>query len=102
MFITIERAAGEMIAAATGYTWAGIAEIKQLWVDNEHRGKGHGRSLLISMIDEARRKGVNRIWVASYDFQAPLMYEKFGFVRVVELPNWPMGHTHVILSKLLE
>jgi hypothetical protein len=54
------------------------------------------------MIDEARRRGAKTIWVASYDFQAPHMYEKFGFVRVAELPDWPRGHTHMILRKLLE
>jgi len=93
--------AGEMIAATAGHSWAGIAEIKQLWVDREHRGLGRGRALLNAMIGEARTRDVRRVWVATFDFQAPLFYEKAGFVRIAELGEWPEGHTHIILSRSL-
>jgi hypothetical protein len=39
--------------------------------------------------------------VASYDFQAPEMYEKAGFERVAEFEGWPEGHVNVILCKTL-
>jgi len=91
--------AGRMIGAAAGYSWAGISELRQMWVDQHHRGRGFGRALLQAFIDEAYRRGVRRIWVASFDFQAPAMYEKFGFKRQVELPGWPDGHVNVILCK---
>ncbi|HKD74663.1 MAG TPA: GNAT family N-acetyltransferase [Ktedonobacterales bacterium] len=37
---------GVQIGAIAGYSWAGMAEIKQLWVDEDHRGFGIGRALL--------------------------------------------------------
>jgi GNAT superfamily N-acetyltransferase len=76
---------GDMVGAALGYSWAGIAELKQLWVAEGYRGRGMGRILLDSFVDEARRRGVRRIWLASYDFQAPLFYERVGFVLVAGL-----------------
>jgi len=50
---------------------------------------------------EAGRRGVRRIWVASYDFQAPGMYEKAGFKRMAEFDGWPDGHVNVVLCKTL-
>ena len=90
-----------LIGAALGYTWAGISELKQMWVDEGHRGTGCARLLLDAFVTEAARRGVKRIWVASYDFQAPAMYEKWGFKRMAEFNGWPDGHTNVILCREL-
>src|SRR3569623_413962 len=92
---------GQMIAAAAGYSWARTSELKQMWVDEAHRGRGHARVLLDAFIDAARRRGVRRIWVQSHDFQAPAFYEKAGFERVAAFDGWPDGHSNVILRKTL-
>jgi hypothetical protein len=54
-----------------------------------------------AFVAEARNRGARRIWVASYDFQAPGMYEKAGFKRMAEFEEWPEGHINVILCKIL-
>ena len=90
---------GSLIGVAAGYTWAGVSELKQMWVAKTHRGLGYAKVLLDAFVEEARKRGVGRIWVASYDFQAPGMYEKAGFERVAELDGWPEGHVNVILCK---
>ena len=66
-------------------------------VTEVHRGRGYARALLDAFVSAARQRGVRRIWVASYSFQAPKMYEKAGFKRVAEFDGWPEGHTNVIL-----
>jgi GNAT superfamily N-acetyltransferase len=91
--------AGEICGVTSGYTWAGISEIKQMWVRADFRGRGLGLALLNAMVDEATRRGVKRIYVASYTFQAPGMYEKAGFARIAEFDGWPDGHVNVILCK---
>lgn len=93
--------AGQMIGAAVGYTWAGISELKQLWIDKAYRGRGYARALLDVFVEEARGRGARRMWVASYDFQAPGMYEKAGFERMAEFEGWPEGHVNVMLCKRL-
>jgi GNAT superfamily N-acetyltransferase len=92
---------GAMAGCAAGYSWAGISELRQMWIAEPYRGLGHGRALLDAFVGEAARRGVRRVWVASYDFQAPGFYEKAGFRRMAELPGWPEGHTNVILCKSL-
>jgi N-acetylglutamate synthase-like GNAT family acetyltransferase len=98
----IRDEAGRVIGAAAGYSWAGAAELRQMWVEEAHRGRGHARALLDAFTTEAAARGVRRIWVASYDFQAPEMYEKAGFKRMAELADWPEGHTNIILCKTLD
>ena len=93
--------ADSMVGVAAGYTWAGTSELKQMWIDEAYRGRGYGRALLNAFVTEARSRGVLQIWVASYDFQAPGMYEKAGFKRMAEFEGWPEGHTNVVLCKTL-
>ena len=97
----IRDEAGRTIGVAAGYSWAGTSELKQMWVDEAYRGRGYARELLSAFVAEAANRGVRRIWVASYDFQAPGMYEKAGFKRVAEFAGWPEGHSNVVLCKTL-
>jgi len=92
---------GQMIGVAAGFTWSGTSEFKQMWIDEAYRGRGYARALLNAFIGEVRSRGVRRIWVASYDFQAPGFYEKAGFKRMAEFEGWPEGHFNVILCKTL-
>jgi ribosomal protein S18 acetylase RimI-like enzyme len=98
----IRNEAGQMIGVAAGYTWSGTSELKQMWIDEEYRGRGYGRALLNAFVAEASGRGVRRIWVQSHDFQAPGMYEKAGFRRMAEFEGWPEGHVNVILCKTIE
>ena len=97
----IRDEAGQMIGVAAGYTWAGTSELKQMWIAKAYRGRGYSRALLNAFVAEACSRGVRRIWVSSYDFQAPGMYEKAGFRRMAEFEGWPEGHTNVVLCKTL-
>lgn len=92
---------GRIIGVAAGYSWAGVAALKQMWIDEPYRGRGLAQDLLNAFVGEAARRGVRRIWVASHDFQAPGFYEKAGFQRVAEFAGWPEGHSNIILCKTL-
>jgi N-acetylglutamate synthase-like GNAT family acetyltransferase len=91
----------QMIGVVAGFTWSDACELKQLWIAEAYRGRGYARALLKAFIVEASRRDVRRIWVVSYDFQAPGFYEKAGFNRVAEFQGWPEGHTNVVLCKTL-
>lgn len=94
--------AGSKVGVASGFSWGGICDLKQMWVDEKCRGRGYGRALLDAFIREAAHRGVLRIWVASHDFQAPTFYEKAGFARMAEFAGWPEGYTNVVLCKTLD
>ena len=96
----IRNEVGQMIGVAAGYTWSGTSELKQMWIDEAYRGRGYARALLNAFVAEACSRGVHRIWVASYDFQAPGLYEKAGFKRMAEFEGWPEGHMNVVKKSL--
>jgi ribosomal protein S18 acetylase RimI-like enzyme len=93
---------GRAVGIAAGYSWAGIAELTLMWVDEAYRGLGHGRKLLDAFIAEAAARGSLRIWVSTHDFQAPGLYERAGFERMAELTGWPEGHSNIILCKTIQ
>ena len=95
-------ATGAQIAAIAGHTWGGVAEIKQLWVDQAWRGHGFGLALLDAALAEARARGCRQVFLQSYDFQAPGLYERRGFRRLLEIPDWPQGHVNVLLGLTLD
>ena len=92
---------GQTVGIAAGYSWAGVAELKLMWVDDACRGLGHGRSLLDAFVAEAANRGARRVWVSTHDFQAPGLYEKAGFERMAELAGWPEGHSNIILCRTI-
>ena len=90
-------AEGELIAAIAGFTWGGICELRQLFVDERFRGQGHGTALLKAAIDEARDRGCKSIHLATYSFQAPGFYDRFGFERISVIPERPLGHLDILM-----
>ncbi|RWA73757.1 GNAT family N-acetyltransferase [Mesorhizobium sp.] len=93
--------AGRAIGVAAGYSWAGIAELKLMWVEESYRGRGHAKALLNAFVAGAAARGARRIWVSTHDFQAPGLYEKAGFQRMAEFAGWPEGHSNIILCKTM-
>jgi ribosomal protein S18 acetylase RimI-like enzyme len=93
---------GARIGAIAGHTWGGVAEIKQLWVEPAHRGRGLGLALLDAALAEARQRACRQVFLMTYDFQAPGLYERRGFVRLAEIPDWPTGHVNMLMGLRLD
>lgn len=53
----------------------------------EHQGKGMGRALLSQVIDDYRRRGMDRFHLGATDAGRPL-YTSLGFELVADLPVW--------------
>lgn len=99
-FVVLD-ASGAIAGAAVGHSWGGVAELKTMFLDEGLRGQGLGIGLIEAFVAEARVRGVHTVWVMSFDFQAPALYERCGFQRVVELGPWPEGHVQVVLKRTL-
>lgn len=89
----------DIIAGIAGWTWAGVCEITQFWVNEDVRKNGIGKILLEAAEIEAKSKGCVTILVRSYSFQAPQFYEKYGFRTECMLNGFPDGYTYNILTK---
>ncbi|GAB7038546.1 MULTISPECIES: GNAT family N-acetyltransferase [Catenuloplanes] len=82
---------GTLIGGLTGYTWGGCGGISSLWLRAEHRGRGHGARLLAAAEDEIRRRGCDRVVVATMSFHAPGFYLRHGYREVGYTPGMPGG-----------
>ncbi len=80
---------GEVLAGAVGYTWGGIAEIKLLWVREDRRHDGVGRTLMRAAITEAKARGCRFLFLSTHSFQAQGFYEKLGFVTLATFRTSP-------------
>lgn len=93
---------GQIVAGISGYTWAGMAEIEFLWVDESLRGQGAGSQLLAAVEQEAQRRGCALIITSTYSFQAPDFYQRHGYEVTGQVENCPPGHTNFWLKKTLQ
>jgi ribosomal protein S18 acetylase RimI-like enzyme len=98
----VENKAGEVIAGVSGHTWGSSCEISNLWVDERHRGRGLGRTLLDTAEAEALGRGCAQIVVITHSFQAPDFYEHLGYERKCAIEDHPKGHSDIVLIKRLE
>ncbi|MBI1338223.1 MAG: N-acetyltransferase [Phycisphaera sp.] len=66
--------------------WANIAEVYSLVVAPSWRGKGLGRQLVLSCIDEAEELGIKRLMTLTYE---RVFFERLGF-EVVDRQTLPL------------
>jgi len=66
--------------------WSDLAEIKSLAVDEEHKNKGVGKSLVAAAVEQAAELGVPKVFALTL---YPGFFEKIGF-EVIEKDKLPM------------
>jgi GNAT superfamily N-acetyltransferase len=99
---TVQNDSGEVIAGCSGHTWGGCAEISHLWVSEQHRGRGLGKTLLHAAEAEATRRGCTQVVLTTHSFQAPGFYRRLGYERKYAIEGRPKGHSNIVFVKLLE
>jgi GNAT superfamily N-acetyltransferase len=95
------RQGREVVGGLTGSTWMDWLFVDLLWVADKYRGKGYGRSLMVKAESEARKRGVQNVFLNTFSFQAPGFYKKLGYKEFGKLKNFPAGHTRHWLKKAL-
>lgn len=86
------------ITASTVWDWL---QISVLWVPEALRGAGHGHRLLERIEQLARECGCNHSKLDTFEFEALAFYESHGYVRQSQTDDFPTGHTHYHLTKVL-
>jgi len=86
-YFVAEAADGTVVACGgLEISWADLAEIKSLAVDEAHQGCGFGRQIAEACLQEARELGIRRVFVLTYQVA---FFEKLGFEQIPkeELPH---------------
>jgi amino-acid N-acetyltransferase len=66
--------------------WSDLAEVKSLAVDENHKGRGVGASLVNAAVEKAQAMGVPKVFGLTLK---PQFFEKLGF-KVVDKDELPM------------
>jgi GNAT superfamily N-acetyltransferase len=68
----------------------GVGEVKRMYVDPAHRGRGYSRVLLRALVQHARDVGLREVWLetGSRQHQAVALYESEGFAPIPPFGYW--------------
>lgn len=93
---------GELIGGLIGQLNWNWLHIQLLGVPEQLRGRSLGRALVAQAEREAEKLGCVGVWVDTFTFQATGFYERLGYVRFGELPNYPDTESRIFFHKMLD
>lgn len=99
LVLTLRTPQRQLVGALLGATMWNWLSIDALWVDESHRGRGFGQSMVREAERIAAQRGCTRARLDTFDFQARSFYERMGYRVYAQLDDYPEGHTHFHLSK---
>lgn len=91
-----------IVGGAHGDLWGRALHIAAMWVDEKHRGQGHGSALLTAVEDYAASIGAKLSYLETTSFQARPFYEGLGYSVFGELVGINEGITLFFLRKDLK
>ena len=97
----VEDDSGELLAGLVAETFGNWLEIEYLFVKEDLRGQGIGSQLLQQAESEAKKRNCRFAFVNTYQFQAPVFYQKHGYKEVFTMKNYPYtGQRHYYQKEL--
>lgn len=97
--LSIRNDSGDLVGGLSGAFFWNVLFVDVLWVDEMHRRKGYGTSLLRFAEREASERGHDIVYLGTFDFQAPAFYSKQGYSLIGELHGAPRGFKHQWFAK---
>lgn len=101
-FVIVAERNGELIGGLSGYSLYDWLCVEVLWVAEQERRHGIGRALMKEAEELALERRCTGIHLDTFDFQGPGFYEKLGYQRYGQLPNWPGGHQRLSYCKTID
>jgi GNAT superfamily N-acetyltransferase len=81
----------QILAGAFGNVWGGCCQVHSVWVDDELRDQGWGRSLMAAVEAEARRRGCRLVMGLTYEILTRDFYDRLGYRLVGLIEDCPAG-----------
>jgi GNAT superfamily N-acetyltransferase len=76
--------------------------VAKLWIDEAHRGAGHGVALMNAAEAHARERRCIGAYLDTFEYQARPFYEKLDYVLFGTLEGYPPGYRQYHLAKYFE
>ncbi len=99
--IILKDKEGHIIGGLLGRMYRFCLFVEMLWVDDNFRGLGLGKSLLTQVEDIAREKGCKLVHLNTFNFQAPDCFLKNGYELFGKLEGYPEGFIRYFLKKVI-
>lgn len=90
-----------VVGGLSGFTFGGWFHIEILWVDENIRGAGLGKSLIARAEKEAAERGCRVVNVETFSFQAPEFYRKLNYEQFGEVKGIGNDHKVIFFRKTL-
>lgn len=102
LFVFARDAAGAVIGGLRARVWGTAWEVQQLWVDARQRRRGIGSALLRRFERAARERGGTLIYLDTFSFQAPALYERNGYEVACRFEGFPDGIVKYVMRRRLD
>ena len=96
--VTVQNPSGAVVGGLWGRMGYGFLFVELLAL-GPAKGQGLGRAVMGLAEAEARRRGLQGMWVDTFTFQAPGFYPKLGFTECGRITGYPPGHDRVFFVK---
>ena len=91
--------AGQVVGGLLGHLRWRWLYVAKLWIDDAHRGGGHGSALIAAAEGVARERGCVGSYLDTFEYQARPFYEKLGYQLFGTLEGYPPGYRQYHLAK---
>lgn len=102
LFCFARDAGGAVIGGLRARWWGSAWEVQQLWVDARHRRRGIASELLRRVERAARERGGTLIYLDTFSFQAPALYERNGYEVACRFDGFPGGIVKYVMQRRLD
>jgi GNAT superfamily N-acetyltransferase len=100
--ISLRNEQGEIVGGLVGELKWEWLYVDLFWIDEAHRGAGHGVAMLRQAEQEARDYGARGVYLTTLSIQAPQFYERLGYREYGRIADYPLaGHTLHQFTKAL-
>lgn len=91
--LSLRDDAGQIVGGLTGELKWQWLHVDLLWINEAHRGAGHGEALMALAEQEARQAGARGVYLSTMSLQAPGFYPRLGYRECGLMENYPVaGH----------
>ena len=91
--------AGTIVGGLRARSWGRAAEIQQLWVRTDLRGRGLGRRLIETAEAALVARGCTLVYLETFSWQAPSLYRRCGFDVAAQFDGMPDDGVKYVMHK---